>query len=161
MEAKKIIEAILFAAARPVSMEELKKYLKEREIKKAIKDLIEDYKQSAIEIVEIDGKYVMQLRNEYAEYAKKFAPMELSKALLKTLAIIAYHQPIKQSELKKIIGSQVYDYVKQLKKKGFIRTKKEGKTKVIELTPYFYDYFGFDKKEKERIREILYKKLAE
>ncbi|RLF50738.1 MAG: SMC-Scp complex subunit ScpB [Thermoplasmata archaeon] len=139
MEAKKIIEAILFAAARPVSMEELKKYLKEREIKKAIKDLIEDYKQSAIEIVEIDGKYVMQLRNEYAEYAKKFAPMELSKALLKTLAIIAYHQPIKQSELKKIIGSQVYDYVKQLKKKGFIRTKKEGKTKVIELTTYFYD----------------------
>ena len=158
MEAKRIVEAILFAAGKPVSKEELKKYVKGK-VEEIIKELKKEYEKSAIEILEIDGKYVMQLKDEYAEYAKKFAPMELSKALLKTLALIAYHQPIKQSELKKIVGSQIYEHVKELRKKGFIRTKKEGRTKLVELTNYFYDYFGFDRKEKEKIKEILYKKI--
>lgn len=158
MEAKRIVEAILFAAGKPVSKEEIRKFVK-GDVEKIIEDLKKEYEKSAIEIQEINGKYVMQLRNEYAEYAKKFAPMEISKSLLKTLAIIAYHQPVKQSELKKIIGSQIYEHVKELKKRGFIRTRKEGRTKLIELTTYFYEYFGFDKKEKEKIREILYKRI--
>jgi|Deesub1362A_J573_1020465.scaffolds.fasta_scaffold06881_3 segregation and condensation protein B len=162
MEAKKIIEAILFAAGRPISKEEIiKAGVKKRDFEKAIKQLIKEYQDSAIEIVAIDDeKYVMQLRNEYAVYAKKFAPMELSKGLLKTLAIIAYHQPVKQSELKKIVGSQIYEHVKELKKKGFIKTRKEGRTKIVETSPYFYEYFGFDMKNKEKIRKILYKKIA-
>ncbi|KAA0013913.1 MAG: SMC-Scp complex subunit ScpB [Thermoplasmata archaeon] len=163
MEAKKIIEAVLFAAGRPVSRQELKKAFsfKNKSIDKAIMKLKEEYKNSVIEIVEIDDKYAMQLRNEYADYAKKFAPMEVSKSLLKTLAIIAYHQPIKQSELKKIVGSQVYEHVKELHKKGFIKARKEGRTKMIETSPFFYDYFGFDKKDKEKIKEALYKKMGD
>lgn len=158
MKEKRIIEAILFASSKPIGIDEIKKVvsLDKKEIRKLIKDLMKDYKGSAIEIVEIEGKYAMQLRNEYIEYAKKFSPMEISKSLLKTLAIIAYHQPIKQSELKRIIGNKVYEHVKELKKRKFIRTKKEGRTKIIELSSYFYDYFGF---EKEKIKEILYKRI--
>ncbi len=158
---KKIIEAILFTAGKPVSKEEIKKDLKvkDEDIEKAIKELMKDYENSAIEIVEVNGKYVMQIRNEYVEYVKKFAPMEISKSLLRTLAIIAYHQPIKQSDLKQMIGSQVYNHIKELRKKGFLKVKREGRTKLIELTNYFYEYFGFEDKNREKIREILYKKI--
>ncbi len=163
MEAKKIIEAILFAAGRPVAKEEILKVgVKKKDFDRAINELIKEYEDSAIEIVPVgEEKFVMQLREKYAGYASKFAPMELPKSLLKTLAIIAYHQPVKQSELKKIVGSQIYEYVRELKKRGFIKTRKEGRTKIVETSPYFYEYFGFDEKNKEKIKEILYKKLEQ
>ena len=155
---KRILEAVLFISGKPISKEEIKEKLKFKgeEIEKAIEELIKEYKDSAIEISKTNGKYVMQIRREYADYVKKFAPMELSKSLLKTLAIIAYHQPIKQSNLKKIIGSQVYEHIKELRKKGFLNLKKEGRTKIVKLSQYFYDYFGF---EKDKIKDILYKRL--
>lgn len=162
MEAKRIVEAVLFAASRPISEEELVVAgVKKRALKKAVEELIKEYEHSAIEIVDMGGRYVMQLRNEYAERVKRFAPMELSRSLLKTLAIIAYHQPVKQSDLKKIVGSQIYDHVKELKKKGFIKTQKEGRTKRVEVSSYFYEYFGFSKKNKEKMREMLYKKVEQ
>ncbi|MCD6447698.1 MAG: SMC-Scp complex subunit ScpB [Thermoplasmata archaeon] len=161
MEAKRIIEAILFAAGRPVTKEEIiKAGVKKKEFDEAIKELMKEYEDSAIEIISAgEGKFVMQLREKYAHYAAKFAPMELPKSLLKTLAIIAYHQPVKQSELKKIVGSQIYEHVRELKKRGFIKTRKEGRTKIVETSQYFYEYFGFDVKNKEKIKEVLYKKL--
>ncbi|MCD6170981.1 MAG: SMC-Scp complex subunit ScpB [Thermoplasmata archaeon] len=162
MENKRIIEAMLFASSRPISLEEFSNAIKisKDEVKKEIKELMKFYKKSAIEISEINGKYAMQLRDEYTEYAKSFSPIEVPKSLLKTLALIAYHQPVKQSELKRMIGSGVYQYVKELKKRGFINTKKEGRTKRIELSNYFYDYFGIDKKNKE-IKEMLLKKMKQ
>ncbi|HHF56370.1 MAG TPA: SMC-Scp complex subunit ScpB [Thermoplasmatales archaeon] len=161
MEAKRIIEAILFAAGRPVAKEEIiKAGVKKKEFDGAIKELMKEYEDSAIEIILVgEEKFVMQLREKYARYAAKFAPMELPKSLLKTLAIIAYHQPVKQSELKKIVGSQIYEHVRELKKRGFIKTRKEGRTKIIEVSQYFYEYFGFDVRDKEKIKEVLYKKL--
>lgn len=160
MEADKIVEAILFVASRPVGIEEIMKAgVGKKNLEKAINELKNRYKNSAIEIVEVDGKYVMQVRNEFVEHVKKFAPMNISKSVLKTLAIIAYHQPVKQSEIKKIIGSQVYEHVKDLKKKGFIKTRREGRTKIIEVSNYFYDYFGFSKKNREKMKEILYRKI--
>ncbi len=160
MEAERIIEAILFAASRPVSIEEIiKAGVKKKDVEKAMESLKRAYSKSAIEIVEVEGKYVMQLKNEYAEYARKFAPMEMSRGMLKTLAIIAYHQPIKQSELKNMIGGQIYEYVRELKNRGFIKTKKDGRTKIIETTPYFHEYFGLG--DEKKLKKILYAKVTE
>lgn len=159
MKTEKIIEAILFAASRPLSVDEIADAIKisKKDVKKAMKELMKFYKDSAIEITEANQKYVMEVKASYAEYAKKFAPVELKKSLIKALSLIAYHQPIKQSELKKMIGSNVYEYVRELKKKGFINTRKEGRTKLITTTQYFYDYFGIDKKDKEAIKKIMEK----
>ena len=162
MEAKRIIEAILFAASRPVAIEEIVKVgVRKRDVAKAMDELKKEYANSAIEIAEVGGKYVMQLRTEYADYARKFAPMELSRGMLKTLALIAYHQPIKQSELKNMIGSQVYEHVRELKSRGFVKTRKEGRTKIVETTSYFHEYFGFDKSNREKLKKMLYGKIAE
>lgn len=157
METRKIVEAILFASSRPVSIEDIMKSSgkKREEIKKAIEELKKFYKNSSIEIAMINGRYAMQIRNEYADYAREFAPVELSKSHIKTLALIAYHQPIKQSELKKMIGSSVYDYVKLLAEKGFINARKEGRTKIIQVSQHFYDYFGIDKKDRNAIKKML------
>jgi len=159
MKTERIVEAILFAASRPISIDEIAQSIKtgKKKVEEAIKKLMDFYKDSAIEISEANGKYVMEVRAEYAEYAKKFAPVELKKSLIKTLSLIAYHQPVKQSELKKLIGSNVYEHVRELKKKGFINTRKEGRTKIITTTQYFYDYFGIDKKDKEAIRRMMEK----
>lgn len=160
MENKRIIEAMLFASPRPISLDEFSNAIKisKNEIKKEINELMKFYKKTSIEIAEINGKYVMQLKAEYAEYAKSFSPIEVPKSLLKTLALIAYHQPVKQSELKRMIGSSIYEYVRELKKRGFINAKKEGRTKRIELSNYFYDYFGIDKKNK-KIKEMLLERM--
>jgi len=159
MKIERIVEAILFASSRPLSIEEIKEAIKmdEEKIKKAIEELRKFYENSAIEIVEVNKKYVMEVKAEYAAYAQKFAPVELKKSLLKTLSLIAYHQPIKQSELKKMIGSNVYEHVRELRKKGFINTKKEGRTKLITTTQYFYDYFGIEKRDKEAIKKMMEK----
>ena len=157
MKVERIIEAILFAASRPLALDEIAEAMKmdRKEVKKAIEKLKKFYEDSAIEIAEVNENYVMEVKAEYVEYAKKFAPVELKKSLIKTLSLIAYHQPIKQSDLKKMIGSNVYEYVRELKKKGFINTKKEGRTKMITTTQYFYDYFGIDKKDKEAIKKMM------
>lgn len=159
MKAERIIEAVLFAASRPLSIEEIAEAvgMEKKVVKKAIEKLKNFYEKSAIEISEANGKYVMEVKAEYAEYAKKFAPVELKKSLIKTLSLIAYHQPIKQSDLKKLLGSNVYEHVRELKKKGFINTRKEGRTKLITTTQYFYDYFGIDKKDKEAIKNLMEK----
>ena len=159
MKNERIIEAILFAASRPLSIEEIGEAIKvdKKKIKEVIENLKRFYKDSAIEITEANGKYAMEVKAEYAAYAQKFAPMELRKPLIKTLSLIAYHQPIKQSELKKMVGSNVYEHVKELRKKGFIYTKKEGRTKLITTTQYFYDYFGIEKKDKEAIKRMMEK----
>jgi segregation and condensation protein B len=133
--------------------------VKKRQIAPAVAALAQEYEPSAIEIVDMGGTYVMQLKNTYADRVKRFAPMELSESVLRTLAIIAYHQPVLQSALKQMVGSSVYDHVRELREKGFIKAKKEGRTKNITVTPYFYDYFGFGKKDREKIKEVLYEKI--
>jgi len=159
MRIERIIEAILFVSSRPISLDELIDVTNfdKKDILMAIEKLRKFYDKTSIEITEINGKYSMEVKTEYADYAMKFAPMELKRSMLKTLSLIAYHQPVKQSELKKMVGSAVYEHVKELKKKGFINTKKEGRTKLITITSYFYDYFGIDKKDREAIKKIMEK----
>ena len=80
---------------------------------------------------------------------------DLSRGLLRVLSIIAYHEPIKQADIVKIVGNRVYDYVKELEEKGLVKTEKKSRTKVLSLTPQFEEYFGVKKKfMKEKINEM-------
>jgi segregation and condensation protein B len=64
---------------------------------------------------------------------------------LRVLAIIAYHQPIKQSDIVKVIGNRTYEYVKELEERGLIKVEKKSRTKTLSTTPHFEDYFGINK----------------
>ncbi len=146
-EEKRLIEAALFISARPMSLEEFRTltgigalgYLK-----KALTELQKEYdeRNSAIEIVEADGKYIMRIKNEHVERVKQFAQdTEISKSALRTLAYISKHDGILKSQVVKRIGSQVYHNVKELTEAGFVKQQKSGRSSKLILTEKFKRYF--------------------
>jgi segregation and condensation protein B len=78
---------------------------------------------------------------------------------LKTLALIAFHQPIKQSNLRRMIGPKVYDHVDELASHRLIYAKKHGSTEMLTTTKLFPEYFGINSTKPEEIREYLAKKV--
>jgi hypothetical protein len=99
----------------------------------------------------------MQVRPQAAEPATKFAPPEIPAKLLKTLALIAYHQPMKQSELVDMLGTKVYDHVPELVARGLVKAREEGVTKVLVTTALFPEYFGLDAEDREQVRATMAK----
>ena len=143
------IEAALYSAGRPLSIDELIKASgtnsKEKTLR-VVNDLVKKTKTTfkAIEITQLeDGTYVFQLRSEYASLVRKFAqhPM-IPVAALKTLSYIAYEQPVTSKRLVQIRGSQVYSHVKMLEQLQFVEHENLGRLKVYRTTLKFQNYFG-------------------
>ena len=85
----------------------------------------------------------MQVRSEYLSKVKHLAiSTDLPKSILRTLAIIAFKQPIKQSIVVKMRGNKAYDHIERLNDEKFIKKTREGNTYVLETTKKFIDYFG-------------------
>src|SRR5688500_2243346 len=108
-----VVEAALFSAGKPMLAEELAEATKLPldDIKTALKELQKEYetRETAIEVGRAGSKWSMQIRTMYAERTKNLAPMEIPQKVLRTLALIAFHQPIKQADLKDMVGSVVYE----------------------------------------------------
>jgi len=158
-EIEKKVEALLFSSTKPLSIDEISKILdieKER-VKIAIENLRKRYENSAIEITETPEGFEMRVRPEYRKEASKVAlGYDLSKGMIRTLALIIYKNPIKQSEIVKIQGNKAYEYVEKLERKGLIKTKKIGKTKLVYLSENVEKYFGMSLKEiKEQIEKVI------
>ncbi len=158
------IEAVLFSSENPLRVGEIAAIIDEdtRAVSKAMKKLREEYnvREGAIEIARIGNRYVMQLKDEYVEYGYRMGKREMSDDVLKTLAIIAYYQPITQSRLREIRGSRVYEQVEELKKRGFVYAKKSGRTMVLRTTKRFNDYFGIDASNAEDVKKFLEEKMG-
>jgi len=96
-------------------------------INKLIDKLKDKYEkqESAMEIVEKNGLWKMDVRQEYSGIINKLATgsAEFSKAEQETLAIIAYKHPIKQSVIIKIRGNKAYDHIKKFVDLGLIRKR--------------------------------------
>jgi segregation and condensation protein B len=161
------VEAALFSAGRPLSVEELCEALDlgEKDVVKAIEHLQQEYMAAAekdataLEVVRAGDKYVMQLRSKYASYGQQLSPREVPQKLLKTVSLIAYYQPVKQSDVRDMVGSKVYDHVPELEELGFVRARPHGRTKMLEATEYFYEYFGLETTDREKIREQLRQRM--
>ena len=81
---------------------------------------------------------------------------DLSDGMVRSLALIAALQPVKQSVLVKLQGNKVYDYVKRLEEKKLIKSRKAGRTKILETTKHFEAYFGSSIEEiRAKLREVL------
>lgn len=147
-ESIKLIEAIFFISGRFLSMQDLISLsnLSSLVIGEAIKKLKERYSKedSALEIVERDNLWKMDVKQEYHNIINKIATgsAEFSKAEQETLAIIAYKQPIKQSVIIKIRGNKAYDHIHKFIKLGLLKSKKAGHTNILTLSDEFYDYFN-------------------
>lgn len=155
----KLIEAIFFISGRFLSMQDLiaLSNLNSLVIKDSIEKLKEKYgkENSAIEIIERDNLWKMDVKQEYHNIINKLATgsAEFSKAEQETLAIIAYKQPIKQSVIIKIRGNKAYDHVHKFIQLGLLKAKREGHTNILTLSEEFYDYFNVSSENKNPLKE--------
>ncbi len=161
-----VIEATLFSAGRPLSYEEIRDAIgvSKAQFDKLFKSLKKRYREtnSSLEVEKLGRKYVLQLKTNYVEYIKSLARREIPMKLLKTLALIAFHQPLKQSDLKRMIGPKVYDHIPELREFGLVRVRRDPPTKLLYTTEKFNEYFGIKagSKDKKEIRRILAEKVG-
>jgi len=148
---KKTIEAALFMNPKPMNLESLSKTTDTKSfqrIEDALNELMEDYsvRDSAIEIVRNEEGYRMQVKPEFEPNVRHLGvgTTEMKKAITKTLAFIAYKQPVKQSMVVKYRSNKAYEEIKDLVEKGFVLKEKSGITYVLRTTKKFLDYFGKD-----------------
>ena len=166
---ERVIEAALFSAGRPISLEEITDAtgLSTKEVTTHLPSLINYYKdlgaqeETSLEIGKAGDKYVMQLRATYAHYGKKLAPMEVPEKLWGTLALIAYHQPIRQSQVREMIGQKVSDHVGELVELGLVTTRKDGRSCLLATSASFPEYFGLSTSDREEIRGFLLGKVKQ
>jgi|TARA_B100000809_G_C14908880_1_gene449062 segregation and condensation protein B len=160
------LEAALYSAGRPMSVEELIRASGTESRTKTLNllsKLIQKAKTAfkAIEIVILpDGSYVFQLKPEYSStigrrYASK--PI-LPKATQKTLSYIAYEQPITSKQLVEVRGTGVYSHLKELSQLDFIEHQNVGRIKIYNTTEKFRKYFGI-RGDDDTLRQKLFKKV--
>ncbi len=162
----KKLEAVFFVSGRFLNMQELISFtdLNPIIIGELIEKLQEKYSKdnSAIEIVEKNGLWKMDVKQEYSYIINKLATgsAEFSKAEQETLAIIAFKQPIKQSVIIKIRGNKAYEHIKKFSDLDLIKKKKMGHTHELTLSNDFYDYFNLSDAD-TGLQESLKEKATE
>ena len=147
-----IIESLLFASDKVLGLAELTRLLGERDGKKvtaAVEALQERRKGSGIEVVHLANGWQLRTNPEHARWVSRLLaskPMRLSRAMMETLAIVAYRQPVTRPELDGIRGVDCGPVLKTLLDRGLIRIigKKEevGRPLLYGTTPEFLRVFS-------------------
>jgi segregation and condensation protein B len=151
----KLLEAALFASARPIPLEELAVLDAETsnaELREALEEIRAHYDGEAhgVELVELGGGWQILTRAEYTEAIERAQlaarPHRLSAAALETLALIAYRQPIGRAEIEEIRGVAVGGVLKSLHERGLIdvvgRGEGLGRPLLYGTTPIFLEQFA-------------------
>ena len=151
----KLLEAALFASARPIALEELVALEPEASpgaVRMALDELREHYDAGGhgVELAELGGGWQILTRAEYTEAVERAQlasrPQRLSAASLETLAIIAYRQPIGRAEIEEIRGVTVGSVLKSLHERGLIdvvgRAEGVGRPLLYGTTPVFLEQFA-------------------
>ena len=160
----RLIEAALFSAGRPLSIRELQELtsMDKHEVTSSLRSLVQSYRkrETSLEISRVGRKYTMKLRDEYAKPVRSLTTPDIPRKLWKTLALIAYHEPVKQSELQTMLGSRIYDHVRELREIGMINMRAEGNTRIITTTHLFPEYFGIETTDKDKIKMYLAERVG-
>ena len=151
----KLLEAALFASARPIAIEELAALDPDATpaaVAGALDEIRETYdlQGHGVELVEIGGGWQILTRAEYTEAIERAQlaarPQRLSAAALETLAIIAYRQPIGRAEIEEIRGVSVGSILKSLHERGLIdvvgRSEGLGRPLLYGTTSLFLEQFA-------------------
>jgi len=162
----RIVESLLFSAGKPLSVEEIQETtgLSPKHVTDAIDHLMQSYNverkdDTSLEIVKAGSKFIMQVKKTFTDKSMMVTKPEIRTDMLKTLALIAFHQPVKQSNLRHMIGERIYGDVDQLMSMHLVHSEPHGATEVLTTTRLFPEYFGIDSTKPEEIREFLAKKV--
>lgn len=145
MDRVSMLEAVLFVADAPVDYRELERMLDVRreEVPALAKDLAGRLlaRMSPLEVLDSGESLFMVLREEFSDLVYPLVRPEISRAVLRTLSVIAYRQPILQSELVEIRGSGAYAHVDELTRRHLVARRREGRSYILQTTPEFSRYF--------------------
>lgn len=155
MDIKRIVEALLFASDKPMSVRQLQQVFPELEqpetdaLQQAIDQIVEDYAQRPVELKKVASGYRFQVKPELSFWVGRLfeeKPQKYSRALLETLAIIAYRQPVTRGDIEDIRGVAVSsNIIRTLLEREWIRVvaHKEvpGRPALYGTTKQFLDYF--------------------
>ena len=158
---KNLIEAILLASDEPLSVNKIHKVLNSKtnvsksDILSSIDDLKQDYENKNIEIVQVASGLRVQAKDEVRDYLKLMfseRTPRYSRALMETLSIIAYRQPVTRGDIEAIRGVSVSSSImRTLNDRNWVRIigyrDVPGKPAMFSTTPEFLDYFGLKKLE--------------
>lgn len=152
----KVLEALLLAAAKPLSVESIAEVFDEdtrpntRQIKAAIEQLSADISGRSYQVSEVASGFRLQVRAEYSAWVGRLweeRPQRYSRAMLETLALIAYRQPITRGEIEDVRGVAVNtSIIKTLLEREWIHVvgykDVPGKPAMLATTKNFLDYFN-------------------
>jgi len=157
---KNIIEAALMVSERPVSLTQLLALFEKEldgperaDVRAAVDQIAEDYTGRGIELKEVASGFRIQVNGDYSEWINLLfedRPPRYSRALLETLAIIAYRQPVTRAEIEEIRGVSVSsNIIRTLQERSWIRVVGQrdipGKPELLATSKEFLDYFNLKK----------------
>ena len=152
-----VLEAILFGAGRSMSVEELSELLErpQGEVQSALRDLqstIRRRRDSALQLADVAGRWIFEVRPSLSPHLPESFRADIPQRLLPAAALIAYHQPMAQSQLVDMLGQRAYDHVRDLAKMGLIDRRRDGLTRRLTTTRRFAEYFGCPEVEYRKVR---------
>lgn len=147
---KAVLEAALFVTEEPLDTDRIADILNlgsKGYVQMVVDELKEDLEQDhrGLEIIETDDGYRMQVKKDHIDQVRDLAPhQDLTDATLRTLSIIAYNAPVKQSKIIEIRGNRAYNQIGDLEDRGLLTSEKDGRTKILDVTEEFLEYFGIE-----------------
>ena len=138
-------------AGKPVQKQELAEMLGVGffEVQSALNNIKGKYK-GPIVLRETENTVFMIVEDKYVNSLWFLGKGELTSGELKTLAMVAYHAPVKQSDIVNARGNRAYEHLRKLEEIGLLRSEKFSHTRIMKLSRKFFEYFG--DKIVERIR---------
>lgn len=153
-EAKRVIEAALLSSREPLSLADLRRLFDEEigadTLRRLLGELREDWHDRAVELVNLASGWRFQTRPEFQNYVDRLnpeRPPRYSRAVMETLAIIAYRQPVTRGDIEDIRGVAVSAQIIQtLESRGWIDTvghrETPGRPALYATTKAFLDDLG-------------------
>jgi segregation and condensation protein B len=94
---------------------------------------------------------MLRVKAEYTDHVAHLAPQQdIARPVLRSLAVIAYNQPMTQADLVKTRGNKAYAHVQELLERGLIRAEDQGRTLLLHVTRQFLQYFGLSSPDEFR-----------
>jgi segregation and condensation protein B len=164
VKAEGVVEAALFSSSQPIRIAEISERtgLSKDTVRKALETLKKRYNkgESALEVGRIGQSYIMRVKEEYSDEVLEFSDSQIDRDVLKTASLIAYHQPIMQSDLKILVGGKVYGHVKELRDKGLVVTRRKGPTYELVTSGTFSEYFGLPSSNREIVKKVMAERIG-
>lgn len=152
---KQALEALLFVSDAPLSENQLLDHfgpenISRKLLNEQLKELQQDYQERGVQLVKVASGYRFQTRAELGDIISRLwqeKPPRYSQAMLETLALIAYRQPITRGDIEDIRGVSVSSQImKTLQERGWVKVvghrEVPGRPQLYATTPEFLDYFS-------------------